>query len=87
MVGPWQFTRDELENRSPSRKDGIDKRKETYLRRTYCAFIQDAGMRLKVYAPHLCGEWKLFQSAFGLTFWRNCVTDDRPFMCLWFIRP
>ena len=44
----WFFTRDFIENSSPSRKDGIDPSKESYLRKSYCAFLQDLGMRLKV---------------------------------------
>jgi cyclin T len=42
------FSRDEIEKNSPSRKDGIDLKKETYLRKSYCTFLQDLGMRLKV---------------------------------------
>nr|GEZ35744.1 cyclin-T1-3-like isoform X8 [Tanacetum cinerariifolium] len=38
----------EIEERSPSRSDGIDLKKETYLRKSYCTFLQDLGMRLKV---------------------------------------
>ncbi|XP_024368403.1 uncharacterized protein [Physcomitrium patens] len=44
----WYFTRDEIENQSPSRLDGIDIKKETYFRKSYCTFLQDLGMRLKV---------------------------------------
>lgn len=44
----WYFSRKELEENSPSRRDGIDLKKETYLRKSYCTFLQDLGMRLKV---------------------------------------
>eukprot|EP01018_Ginkgo_biloba_P011352 Gb_13680 [translate_table: standard] len=44
----WYFTREEIEKNSPSRKDGIDLKKETYFRKSYCTFLQDLGMRLKV---------------------------------------
>lgn len=44
----WYFTRDEIEKYSPSRLDGIDIKKETYFRKSYCTFLQDLGMRLKV---------------------------------------
>lgn len=44
----WYFTRKEIEEHSPSRRDGIDLKKETYLRKSYCTFLQDLGMRLKV---------------------------------------
>eukprot|EP01018_Ginkgo_biloba_P035118 Gb_10896 [translate_table: standard] len=47
-VFDWYFSREEIEKYSPSRKDGIDLRKETYLRSSYCTFLQDLGMRLKV---------------------------------------
>lgn len=44
----WYFPREHIEKNSPSRKDGIDLKKETYLRKSYCTFLQDLGMRLKV---------------------------------------
>ncbi|KAJ0988384.1 hypothetical protein J5N97_006740 [Dioscorea zingiberensis] len=44
----WYFSRKEIEENSSSRKDGIDLKKETYLRKSYCTFLQDLGMRLKV---------------------------------------
>lgn len=44
----WYFTRQDIEENSPSRKDGIDLRKETYLRKTYCTYLQEFGMKLKV---------------------------------------
>ncbi|KAG9450181.1 hypothetical protein H6P81_010146 [Aristolochia fimbriata] len=47
--GPgWYFSRKEIEENSPSRRDGIDLKKETYFRKSYCTFLQDLGMRLKV---------------------------------------
>ncbi|KAK9076038.1 hypothetical protein SSX86_004369 [Deinandra increscens subsp. villosa] len=46
--GRWYFSRKEIEESSPSRPDGIDLKKETYLRKSYCTFLQDLGMRLKV---------------------------------------
>ncbi|KAL2972208.1 hypothetical protein AAZX31_15G241400 [Glycine max] len=44
----WYFYRKEIEEYSPSKHDGIDLKKETYLRKSYCTFLQDLGMRLKV---------------------------------------
>ncbi|KAL9233112.1 hypothetical protein vseg_008147 [Gypsophila vaccaria] len=44
----WYFSRKEIEENSPSRTDGIDLKKETYLRKSYCTYLQDLGMRLKV---------------------------------------
>lgn len=44
----WYFSREYIENDSPSRKDGIDLKKETYFRKSYCTYLQDLGMRLKV---------------------------------------
>lgn len=44
----WYFSRKEIEENSPSRRDGIDLKKEAYHRKTYCTFLQDLGMRLKV---------------------------------------
>ncbi|KAJ7948930.1 Cyclin T1 [Quillaja saponaria] len=46
--GRWYFSRKEIEEKSPSRRDGIDLKKEAYLRKSYCTFLQDLGMRLKV---------------------------------------
>ncbi|PIN11841.1 CDK9 kinase-activating protein cyclin T [Handroanthus impetiginosus] len=46
--GHWYLCRKEIEENSPSRRDGIDLKKETYLRKSYCTFLQDLGMRLKV---------------------------------------
>ncbi|GMH07690.1 hypothetical protein Nepgr_009530 [Nepenthes gracilis] len=46
--GRWYFSRKEIEEDSPSRQDGIDLKKEAYLRKSYCTFLQDLGMRLKV---------------------------------------
>ncbi|KAK9288358.1 hypothetical protein L1049_016811 [Liquidambar formosana] len=42
------FSRDEIERCSPSRKDGIDALRETHLRYSYCAFIQNLGLRLEL---------------------------------------
>ncbi|KAG8089004.1 hypothetical protein GUJ93_ZPchr0011g27778 [Zizania palustris] len=44
----WYFSRKEIEESSLSRRDGIDLKKESYLRKSYCTFLQDLGMRLKV---------------------------------------
>nr|CAD1826879.1 unnamed protein product [Ananas comosus var. bracteatus] len=44
----WYFSRKDIEENSPSRQDGIDLKKETYLRKSYCTLLQDLGMRLKV---------------------------------------
>ncbi|XP_058108818.1 cyclin-T1-3-like isoform X2 [Magnolia sinica] len=44
----WYLSRKDIEENSPSRKDGIDLKKETYFRKSYCTFLQDLGMRLKV---------------------------------------
>ncbi|KAJ6712756.1 hypothetical protein OIU79_008871 [Salix purpurea] len=46
--GLWYFSRKEIEENSPSRRDNIDLKKEMYLRKSYCTFLQDLGMRLKV---------------------------------------
>ncbi|KAL5995961.1 hypothetical protein ACLOJK_026034 [Asimina triloba] len=42
------MSRDEIERCSPSRKDGIDVMRETHLRYSYCAFLQNLGMRLEL---------------------------------------
>lgn len=42
------FTRAELEQNSPSRKDGIDAADEAKLRRTYVTFIKQLVKELKL---------------------------------------
>ncbi|KAK7246114.1 hypothetical protein RIF29_40973 [Crotalaria pallida] len=42
------MSRKEIVENSPSRKDGIDWKKETIYRKSYCTFLQDLGIRLKV---------------------------------------
>lgn len=44
----WYFSREKIEQNSPSRRDGISLFKENQLRKSYCIFLQDLGMRLKV---------------------------------------
>ncbi|GAU37835.1 hypothetical protein TSUD_56950 [Trifolium subterraneum] len=44
----WYFSRKEIEENSPSRADGINLKKETYLRKSYCTFLQELGKELKV---------------------------------------
>ncbi|CAN6202069.1 unnamed protein product [Urochloa humidicola] len=44
----WYFSRKEIEEYSLSRRDGIDLKKESHFRKTYCIFLQDLGMRLQV---------------------------------------
>lgn len=44
----WYFTREEIEEHSPSRKDGIDCEYESHLRQSYCTYIQKLGESLKV---------------------------------------
>ncbi|KAL9275771.1 Cyclin-T1-5-like protein, partial [Drosera capensis] len=63
--GFWYFSRKEIEENSPSRRDGIDLKKETYYRKSYCTFLQDLGMRLKVtiaMAIIFCHRYYLRQS-------------------------
>ncbi|XP_057771757.1 cyclin-T1-4-like isoform X2 [Salvia miltiorrhiza] len=40
------MSRDDIEKCSPSRKDGIDQLHETYLRYSYCSFLQNVGASL-----------------------------------------
>lgn len=42
----WYFTRDEIEENSPSRFDGIDLKQETFQRWSYSTFLQELGQRL-----------------------------------------
>lgn len=47
-IRKWYFSREEIEDLSPSRKDGISLEKESELRKLYCSFLQELGMKLKV---------------------------------------
>ncbi|GMJ09916.1 hypothetical protein HRI_004660800 [Hibiscus trionum] len=42
------MSRHEIERCSPSRRDGIDALRETHLRYSYCAFIQNLGLQLEL---------------------------------------
>lgn len=42
----WYFSKEEIEKNSPSRKDGIDRTKESQLRMFYCSFLRDIGIKL-----------------------------------------
>uniref|UniRef100_A0ACD5XGX4 Uncharacterized protein n=1 Tax=Avena sativa TaxID=4498 RepID=A0ACD5XGX4_AVESA len=44
--GDALLSRDEIERRSPSRKDGIDSASEARLRASYCAYLRCLGFRL-----------------------------------------
>ncbi|KAG2297738.1 hypothetical protein Bca4012_054915 [Brassica carinata] len=44
----WYYSKEEIERFSPSRKDGIDLAKESFLRSSYCNFLQRLGMKLNV---------------------------------------
>lgn len=47
-VVPWFFSREDIDNNSPSRRDGIDLKTETRLRNSYCTFLNILGKRLKL---------------------------------------
>ncbi|XP_004304296.1 PREDICTED: cyclin-T1-3-like [Fragaria vesca subsp. vesca] len=42
------YTRQEIELRSPSRRDGISRKKETELRGLYCSYLKELGMRIEL---------------------------------------
>lgn len=44
----WYFSRQELEDHTPSRKDGIEQGEESHMRKLYCSFLQELGMELQV---------------------------------------
>lgn len=44
----WIFTAEQLQN-TPSRKDGVDGKKELYYRQQAASTIQDLGQKLQVY--------------------------------------
>ncbi|KAL7117365.1 hypothetical protein ACP275_03G067500 [Erythranthe tilingii] len=64
----WYFTKDEIDEHSPSRKDGIDREYESKLRHLYCSHLQELGMQLKVpqvtiaTAMMLCHRFYMHQS-------------------------
>ncbi|KAM0881767.1 hypothetical protein ACQ4PT_032724 [Festuca glaucescens] len=44
----WYLSKEEIERGSPSRRDGVGAAKEDQLRATYCAFIRDVSLRLRL---------------------------------------
>ncbi|KAK1286120.1 Cyclin-T1-3 [Acorus calamus] len=44
----WYLSGKDIEENSPSRKDGIDVKKEASFQKLYCTFLQELGMSLKV---------------------------------------
>ncbi|KAK9113065.1 hypothetical protein Scep_020584 [Stephania cephalantha] len=64
----WYFSRSEIDDDSPSRKDSINLKTESQLRATYCSFLQDLGKRLNApqatiaTAMMLCHRFYMHQS-------------------------
>ncbi|KAK9108907.1 hypothetical protein Sjap_016967 [Stephania japonica] len=64
----WYFSRSEIKNDSPSRKDSIDLKTEMQLRASYCLFLQDFGKKLNApqatiaTAMMLCHRFYMYQS-------------------------
>ena len=64
----WIFTKEEIDNFSPSRKDGIGKHQEDDLRRSYCFLVINLGRILKLSiftfrtAIFLCHHFYMHQS-------------------------
>lgn len=48
LARKWYFSRQEVEDHSPSRKDGIQYEEESELRKLYCSFLQELGRELNV---------------------------------------
>lgn len=44
----WFFSKQEIEDHSPSRKDGITLEEESHFRKLYCSYLQELGMEFKV---------------------------------------
>lgn len=47
-VNSWYLSRQEIETNSPSRRDGMGLKLEIRLRKSYCTFLKNLGVRLKV---------------------------------------
>ena len=52
-VNSWYLSRQEIETNSPSRRDGMGLKLEIRLRKSYCTFLKNLGVRLKVYVSSL----------------------------------
>ncbi|THG16860.1 hypothetical protein TEA_020594 [Camellia sinensis var. sinensis] len=76
--GRWYFSRKEIEENSPSRQDGIDLKKETYIRKSYCTFLQDLGMRLKVFRDDLDATTTIILTQSHNSYHRSGVLDLAP---------
>ncbi|KAM7272252.1 hypothetical protein ACFE04_026915 [Oxalis oulophora] len=46
--GTWYFSKEEIQRNSPSRKDGISLSKESQLRESYCFYLKELGIKLRL---------------------------------------
>ncbi|XP_073036052.1 cyclin-T1-3-like isoform X1 [Primulina eburnea] len=88
----WHFTREEIEEHSPSRKDGISHEQESHLRQMCCSYLQNLGIELKVpqvtiaTATILCHRFYMHQShaknhwqaVANASMFLACKVDDTP---------
>ncbi|XP_039046314.1 uncharacterized protein LOC120186480 [Hibiscus syriacus] len=68
------MSKDEIERCSPSRRDGIDALRETHLRYSYCAFIQNLGLQLELPQTTI-GTAMVMRHRFFV--WRSHACHDR----------
>ncbi|WZZ24963.1 hypothetical protein YC2023_008364 [Brassica napus] len=82
-VNSWYLSRQEIETNSPSRRDGMGLKLEIRLRKSYCTFLKNLGVRLKVpqitiaTAIVFCHRFFLRQSHAKNDRWRICESIDR----------
>ncbi|CAK7346325.1 unnamed protein product [Dovyalis caffra] len=86
LARKWYFSKQEIEDFSPSRKDGIDLDEESQLRKLYCSFIKELGMKLKVpqvtiaCALILCHRFYMRQSH-GKNDWKTMASASMFLAC------
>ncbi|KAL3505325.1 hypothetical protein ACH5RR_035166 [Cinchona calisaya] len=75
----WYLTKEEIEDHSPSRKDGITHKEESHLRKLYCSYLQELGMEFKVpqvtiaTAMMFCHRFYMCQSH-AKNYWQTIAT-------------
>ncbi|KAL3514680.1 hypothetical protein ACH5RR_027397 [Cinchona calisaya] len=79
FIGKWYFSKEEIENHSPSRKDGITLKEESHSRKLYCSYLQELGIELKVpqvtiaTAMLFCHRFYMHQSH-AKNYWQTIAT-------------
>nr|XP_027094905.1 cyclin-T1-4-like [Coffea arabica] len=78
FTGKWYFTREEIEDNSPSRRDGISTKRSRNSRKLYCSYLQELAWSSK--CPRTIATAMLFLSSFYMrqshakNYWQTIAT-------------